>query len=374
MSRAVTIVVALLTACADAPPEEVEPQPIDLPEDPEAAGVTVGVRTVFANGESFEVWYPADEATPAGTDTIALTTYVPDDVVERLEGVDLPTWTQAAVRDATPRPLDGPLPVLVFSHGLSGFRTQSATLCAHLASRGYVVVSADHPGRDLATFAPCLFDPPAGECQLGGLFGTDPAPEDIGHLLDWLTDPPDWIAPLIDLDQLGILGHSAGGNSTVTVANADDRFDAALPLAGGNELTRDIPSAMIGGACDAVVQESQLVDAGPTFRDGYWSLLDAGHLAFSDLCRVDMGAVAAELSERDDANALFISQLASLGTDGCPGYTPSEDVETCEATTFLDQDDADRILSGAATRFFDAALKGTGDGVSASASATLVKR
>ncbi len=369
-----TLIASLLVAACAIEPGEATPQPITLPADPEATGVPVGVQTVFANGESFEIWYPADENTPLGTDTVDLLTYVPDEVDERLAELTIPTWTQPAVRDATPRPLEAPLPVVLFSHGLSGFRTQSAALCAHLASRGYVVVSADHPGRDLATFAPCLFNPPAGACELGGLLGSDPAPEDIDHVLAWLDAAPEWLAPMLDLDQLGIFGHSAGGNTTVTVANSNERFDAALPLAGGAEFTRSLPSAIVGGACDGVVRESQLVDAGPSSTDGYWSLLGAGHLAFSDLCRVDMGAVGEQLAERDDTNALFITQLATLGTDGCSGYVPNAELASCEADVFLDQGTADRVLSGAVTRFFDQALKASGDGIEGSASATLVAR
>lgn len=370
MSRSVAFACALaLTACKTT--ETVEPQPLDLPEDPAAEGVPVGVRSVVANGVSFEVWYPADQATTGEDDVISLFTYVPDEVDTLLAEVTIPTWTQHAVRDAAPRPVDAPLPVVVFSHGLSGFRTQSAALCAHLASRGYVVLSADHPGRDLATFAPCLFTPPAGECALGGLFGEDPAPPHIAGMLDWLEDGPDWLDGLATMDTMGIFGHSAGGVTTTNVANNDTRFDAALPMAGGDDFTRDLPTAIIGGSCDGVVTETSLLASGPTTTDGYWSLAGAGHLAFSDLCKVDMGEVGAQLSERDDANALFISQLATLGTDGCPGYPPKDTVETCEASAFLDLETSETIMKYAVTAFFDQKLKAAGPGLAADTYAEL---
>ena len=44
----------------------------------------------------------------------------------------------------------GPYPVLVFVHGTAGFRTQSLSQLTHLASRGFVVLAADHPGLMLA--------------------------------------------------------------------------------------------------------------------------------------------------------------------------------------------------------------------------------
>src|SRR5262249_27794141 len=51
---------------------------------------------------------------------------------------------QDAVRDAAPRA--GRFPLVAFSHGYGGHRRQSTFLCTHLASHGYVVVSADHAG------------------------------------------------------------------------------------------------------------------------------------------------------------------------------------------------------------------------------------
>lgn len=46
----------------------------------------------------------------------------------------------------------GPYPVVVFAHGFSGFSGQSLPQMTHWASRGFVVVSADHPSVGLRTF------------------------------------------------------------------------------------------------------------------------------------------------------------------------------------------------------------------------------
>ena len=48
-----------------------------------------------------------------------------------------------------PPPLPGPHPLIVFSHGNSGFRRQSTFLTTHLASRGFVVAAPDHTGNTL---------------------------------------------------------------------------------------------------------------------------------------------------------------------------------------------------------------------------------
>ena len=54
---------------------------------------------------------------------------------------------------------DGPYPLLVFIHGTGGFRYNSLMNMVHLASRGFVVIAADHPGawEQEAMFRPVSF-------------------------------------------------------------------------------------------------------------------------------------------------------------------------------------------------------------------------
>lgn len=54
--------------------------------------------------------------------------------------------------DATPSTADAP--VVIFSHGLTGFVGQNTHLCEHLAAAGYVVVSVAYPGGAAAIAAP----------------------------------------------------------------------------------------------------------------------------------------------------------------------------------------------------------------------------
>lgn len=351
------LLLSMLGACSSV-------QPLVLPEDPAAPGAPVGVRTVVAEGETIEVWYPAPDGTEGEPDVVDLADHLPELFLDAIAEIDPPSFTQDAVRDAPVRRLDGPLPVVVFSHGFGGFRTQSVELTAHLASRGYVVVSADHPGRTLGDVAPCLLTTPTAPCTISfGGAGDDPAVEDVSHVMDWLASGPDFLAEadLLDLDQVGIFGHSAGGVTTSGVANVDPRFDAALAMAGAAPFTRDLPSAVVGGSCDGVVPESSLVEAGATASEGYLSLVGAGHLAFSDLCRGGFRGLADAIAERDDANGLVLSGLATLATDGCPDGTPSEDLPTCDA--FLDLEVSSPILRHAVTAFFDLHLKEGGEGL-----------
>ena len=119
------------------------------PSDPGAAGPwAVGAHTSTVAGFTTEIWYPAKWGTQVCQPKVAY------DLREHL-----PTADQAKIPDsANPLqlcdcyrdlPIDdthGPYPVVTFIHGTAAFRTQSLTFATHWASRGFVVVSSDHPG------------------------------------------------------------------------------------------------------------------------------------------------------------------------------------------------------------------------------------
>lgn len=81
------------------------------------------------------VWYPALNLTGAPEETV----YLPD----------LFPIAGQAIADAPPDVAGGPYPLVIFSHGFGGFRYQSTYLTEHLASYGFVVMSADHPGSSI---------------------------------------------------------------------------------------------------------------------------------------------------------------------------------------------------------------------------------
>ena len=262
------------------------------------------------------------------------------------------------------------LPVVLFSHGFGGSRLQSHDLTVHLASRGYVVVAPDHPGRMMGDVLPCMFSPPLSGCDLSG-FLEDPAQEDLAAALAWLESGP--LSDVVDLDRLGLAGHSAGGSSTTTFADAEARIQAILPMAGGGAVSRGLPALFLDGACDGIVTPASTADAAAQ-TDGalHARIAGAGHLAFSDLCALELDALAAEhLEGRDDLNAVYYEQLLALGVDGCPGAAPLvEDEPSCDGG-FLDLDTSAEIVRGVSTLFFDQHLRGASDGPEAAAYAEL---
>ena len=105
---------------------------------------------------TLEVWYPATLApgqTRGGEYKGVMTR----------DGVTVVTLHGQAVRDAAPAALAGGYPLVVISHGYPGNRFLLSHLAENLASKGYVVVSADHKDstyEDQKAFASTLYNRP----------------------------------------------------------------------------------------------------------------------------------------------------------------------------------------------------------------------
>ncbi len=366
------ILAACLVGCvAPAPTPEPGPlwEPIEAPADLSLPGAPVGTRTVTFEDQTFEVWYPApDSVQGSASQSIDVGEFVPEVFTERVGAFELPLLPSVAVRDVPARLLEEPIPALLFSHGFGGFRTQSATICAHLASRGYVVVAADHPGRMLGDVLPCLFEPALEGCDLAAFAGgDDPAIDDMLAARRWVEQlPPDsFLADLVDPERIGILGHSMGGATAMDLGSLDSKLDAILSMASPATTDTDKPTAVFGGSCDPFADPTDLQGVLDGLADGVWvDILDAGHMTFSDLCPVDLGELADELLiGRPDIDAEFLENMLDLVTSGCSGYTPPAE-PVCGAQ-FLPLDRAEPIMKAYATAFFDAALSGTGPGIQA---------
>ena len=338
-------------------------EPLGLPSDPAARGVPVGVRSYEVDGLSLEVWFPAsDEHLDQGGETVEVEGFVPVAVDELLGGVDLPSIPSVAVRDAALRLTEGPLPVVLFSHGFGGFRTQSIDYVQHLASRGCVVVAPDHPGRMLGDVLPCMFESLVDDCSVDL---DDPGEDDLPDTLDvvegWNGVVDGFFEGRLDLDGVGLAGHSAGGISTATVGGEDARFTALMPMTTNGSLERDVPVLYAVGGCDATMPIETSEDAYEPIPDGRWlELKGAGHLAPTNLCDLDLGGFADELlAPRDDVNAIWLDQLVGLATDGCPQDPPQLVHEDC-ADAYWPMEESQAALRHYATVFFDQQLKGEG--------------
>lgn len=128
----------------------------------------------------------------------------------------------------------GPAPVILFSHGLGGARTNSVYLGEHWASRGYVAVFMQHPGSDESVWK----NVPQSErlAAMKDAASVDNAMlriKDVSVVLDALTT---WNATAghalekrLDLSHVGMSGHSFGAVTTQAVSGQSFPFSPIDP-------------------------------------------------------------------------------------------------------------------------------------------------
>lgn len=264
-----------------------------LDDDTSVAGpFHVGAQTVVVDGLTVEVWYPAALQDDRAAKEYDIRDHLPASEQDKIADEDAPLQRCDCYPDVDLDEASGPFPVVIFVHGTAGFRTQSLELVTHWASRGFVVLAADHPGLQL----PDLLALPCGQ-------GATPRDldGDIAKLHEAILDPQGDLAFLaghIDPARLALAGHSAGG---AAIEGKGDIARVLMPLAaGGVEAGDALESTLVMGSLD-----DQVVDFSAQ-EDGYASspapkrlvgLAPAGHLIFSSLCsmRNDAGQDIVEI-------------------------------------------------------------------------------
>jgi predicted dienelactone hydrolase len=233
------------------------------PNRPDILRTTPGGPTArYDRAFTLEVWYPAalaagqrqagDYRTIARDPSIAVT----------LSG--------RAVRDAAPLASGGALPLVIISHGYPGNRFLMSHLGENLASKGYVVVSIDHPDStydDLKAFGSTLYNRAfdqlfvLNEMARLGAAGS-------GSVL----------AGLVDASRTGIIGYSMGGYGVVNVVGGAYREAAvSFPASPPNGLLRERTAANPAYRASIDPRVKAAVAIGPWgMQLGYW---DADGLA-----------------------------------------------------------------------------------------------
>jgi predicted dienelactone hydrolase len=194
-------------------------------------------------------------------------------------------WYPLAADGSTLAP--GPFPLLVWSHGFSGYSEEPEYLARHLASHGYVVLAADFPLTN--------FRAPGGPT----VFDVVNQPGDVRFLIDtalaWNADPASPYAGRIDPARIAVAGLSLGGMTTELTAwhprLRDPRVKAAVSVAGPLAMFgrpffagSTLPFMMIAGDIDAMVPYED--NARPVLErvDNAWlvSIRGASHTGFAD--------------------------------------------------------------------------------------------
>ena len=183
-------------------------------------------------------WYPVslgEECRPAEYASPQVWGYFAE-----LLRTDLPEVTTNSCRDASI--LNGPHPVVVFTHGYTGTFTDYTFLFEDLASRGYVVASIDH------TYEATAEEFPNGrfaKSMVGShltdtwrlddqtlWFALSVRVDDVGFVLNELgrlnASGGNPFSGKLDLTKVALAGHSLGGLTTWLGVQQDARFKAGI--------------------------------------------------------------------------------------------------------------------------------------------------
>jgi len=193
---------------------------------------------------NIQIWYPGevnDGAQPGpymtnlklSAPAFASFLGLPSFVLNHINLIDTHSFLDVPVTN------DGaPYPVLIFSHGWGGTRTQSTYLMEELASHGYVVVAIDHTYGALVT----VFPDDRVVLQKSDILEHDQSDDldlsenplmsiwaaDVSFILDQLeiineAQGENRFSDKLDLERVGVLGHSTGGGNAVQVCWLEPR-------------------------------------------------------------------------------------------------------------------------------------------------------
>ena len=114
-----------------------------------------------------------------------------------------------------PKDLTKPAPLAIITHGFTSSREEFQYLAEHLASHGYIVLVPEHIGSDVEYKEAFLRGEQTVTVSPIEFYSR---PQDITTLLDEVEESE--LNSLINWEQVGIFGHSFGGNTALVVAGA----------------------------------------------------------------------------------------------------------------------------------------------------------
>ncbi len=200
-------------------------QPTVTPELAIAGKYAVGVATITATNPqqlsatdftslrdralTLEVWYPAKVDGNAKQSSYK-------NVTRSHLAFEL---RASAFRDAPAIARDGKFPLVVLSHGYTGYRTIMFYLGEHLASHGYVVVGVDH--RD-STNEDVDFSKSPGSGFASTLLNRA---RDQQFVMDYFSEGTDSLDIPVDTDTAAVIGYSMGGYGAINTVGGCYQFN-----------------------------------------------------------------------------------------------------------------------------------------------------
>ncbi|MGN7416013.1 alpha/beta hydrolase family protein [Paenibacillus sp. SAF-068] len=233
-----------------------------------------------------------------------------------------------AIQEAQLSDAEAKYPVVLFSHGLHGYENQNTFQVEQLVSQGYIVVGLNHTYSSLVSVFP---DGHVAQFESEGKEGFEQLQfsymdklnetwvKDVQFVLDEVEklaegDPSERFTGHMDLDNIGMFGHSFGGATTVQMLLNDPRVKAGMNMDGVLFGRQRIPVEGVGKpflmmsadstvAGTSVMSDEEIAAMGTTRPEAeeyyeevyeryepvtaggnYWmELTNTKHLSFSDL-------------------------------------------------------------------------------------------
>ncbi|MGE7110361.1 alpha/beta hydrolase family protein [Lysinibacillus sp. NPDC047702] len=197
-------------------------------------------------------------------------------------------------------------PILIFSHGFNGHKNQNNFQIEQLVSHGYIVVSIDHTYSSVVSIFSdgrvANFVPQDSELVTYWDEANEVWVEDVKFVLSQVkklakADPDHRFTARIDMQNIGMFGHSFGGATATQMLMRDSRIKAAINMDGFPYGKRPVTAAGLkkpfmlmsadesnanedfSGLIEAILSKNQ--DA--ALHKNYWlQIKNMTHMGFSD--------------------------------------------------------------------------------------------
>jgi len=194
-----------------------------------------------------QIWYPADITAKGKTQTYRSDIHAFAEGYHKIYGLPKMLFHSIgyvkthAIENVQMSSVEQSYPVLIFSHGLGGNRMQNMFQVEQFVSQGYILVGIDHTYNSTATIFPDGRVAPLIVQNNMAISDLDKAsPQwvaDVKFVLDQVeklaaNDPEQRFTGRMDMDHVGMFGHSYGGATSVQVLMTDYRIKAAINMDG----------------------------------------------------------------------------------------------------------------------------------------------
>ena len=193
-----------------------------------------------------QIWYPASEKSDSlypYMDNKNLRIESIADRIEKSKGLIKPIGDIKGNSYFKAKPVDQKFPLIIFSHGLGGYKTQNSINIESLVSQGYIVVAPDHTydasitifddGTTIGFEAGLPDDISPDEFWENRIPQLNTRAADISFIIDKLQTMKNYnIYNSIEFNKIGVFGHSFGGATSIVSSWNDTRISACLNLDG----------------------------------------------------------------------------------------------------------------------------------------------